>query len=256
MGRRAAFPRLAARGPGAGVELAQTVASLLVAVGAAGVLAAGGLYPAGGLWQPLAAGGAGLAALGVLAAARRKAGRAPAGEEDDPGGFSSLHFAARYAAGWLLAVLALVFLCGGAGFGGKGVTAFLFALGAGAVHPALRVLRASAAVVAEEEGAVPLRLLAWIAVFRFAFFALAVCSVTSFLSGAILQAHEPYPTDPTFLLLALWLVAGIAILGGLSLLITYIGTIYGLRMAPRPLDDEPGPGETEPVAGRFHSEEF
>ena len=74
-----------------------------------------------------------------------------------------------------------------------------------------------------------------------------VAGVAGLLSGAIQEAHKNYPTDPTLLLLALWVVALLA--AGAALLVLLLrGAERGLLLSVRqnqPLDDEP---QEEPPA--------
>ncbi len=68
-----------------------------------------------------------------------------------------------------------------------------------------------------------------------------VATVAGLLSGAILEAHKDYPTDPTLLLLALWVVALLA--AGAALLVLLLRAAErGLLLAQsanQTLDDEP-----------------
>ena len=72
-----------------------------------------------------------------------------------------------------------------------------------------------------------------------------LAGVAGLLSGAILEAHKDYPTDPTILLLALWVAALLA--AGAALLVLLLrGAERGLlfnEQTNQPLDDEP---ETPP----------
>lgn len=68
-----------------------------------------------------------------------------------------------------------------------------------------------------------------------------LAGVAGLLSGAIQEAHKDYPTDPTLLLLALWVATLLA--GGAALLVLLLrGAERGLLLSVRtnqPLDDEP-----------------
>ena len=84
---------------------------------------------------------------------------------------------------------------------------------------------------------------------------LGVFSLVGLVSGAILDANRDYPTDPTPLLLLLWMLALLAVLAGAVVGVAHWSRLYGKPRPPQPLDDEPPP----PPPGnslRFGSDKF
>jgi hypothetical protein len=70
-----------------------------------------------------------------------------------------------------------------------------------------------------------------------------------FLAGAIETASEPYGTDPTVLILIIWLVVAVAAFAALGRLANYAGFLYGHREEWQPIDE---PGEEVPEgSGRY-----
>ena len=89
---------------------------------------------------------------------------------------------------------------------------------------------------------------------------LALLGVLGLLSGAILEAHKEYPTDPTVLLLILWMLGillfvATLVLSSIQWQTLRAGTLSNLP--PQPLDDPPPPDlPPSPSTLNFHTDEF
>jgi hypothetical protein len=84
---------------------------------------------------------------------------------------------------------------------------------------------------------------------------LGVFALTGMLSGAVLDAQRDYPTDPTPLLLLLWLLALLAVLAGVVLAAAHWKRLFGKTRPPQPLDDAP-PAPPPENRLRFGSDKF
>jgi len=84
---------------------------------------------------------------------------------------------------------------------------------------------------------------------------LGVLAFTGMLSGAVVDAQKDYPTDPTPLILFFWLLAAVAVLGGLAAAAERWRWISG-RPGPRPALDDPPPAKPPAHPVRFGSEKF
>ena len=84
---------------------------------------------------------------------------------------------------------------------------------------------------------------------------LLVVALVGLLTGVVLDANRDYPTDPTPLLLFLWLLALLALLAGIVLTVAQWHRLFGQRQPPQSLDDPPPPS---PPASRlrFGSDRF
>lgn len=118
-----------------------------------------------------------------------------------------------------------------------------------ALHPAERIAREAA------KNGSPLRMQVR-ETFVVAEIWAGVAAVAGLLSGAILEAHKAYPTDPTLLLLALWVVALLA--AGAALLVLLLRAAErGFLLAQnahQTLDDEPE--NPPPPPERHPSDEY
>ena len=75
-----------------------------------------------------------------------------------------------------------------------------------------------------------------------------------FLTGAIETASEPYGTDPTVLVLLIWLVVAVMAFAAAGMLANYAGFLYGHRGEWKALDDA---GEEVPEgSGRYGAWRF
>lgn len=89
---------------------------------------------------------------------------------------------------------------------------------------------------------------------------LVLLAILGLLSGAILEAHKDYPTDPTILILILWMLGILLCVASLVLASIQWQTLRA-RTAPdlpdQPLDDPPPPDSQPPPSTlNFHSDEF
>lgn len=85
--------------------------------------------------------------------------------------------------------------------------------------------------------------------------AMGVLALTGLLNGAVLNAHRDYPTDPTPLLLLLWLLAMLVLMAGAVMTTAYWNRLFGRPGPPQPLDDPPPP-KPSGKAIRFGSEKY
>lgn len=91
---------------------------------------------------------------------------------------------------------------------------------------------------------------------------LVLLGILGLLSGAILDAHKDYPTDPTVLLLVLWMLGILLFVASLVLAaIQWQHLRGGLGGAPVPqprlLDDPPPPPSPDaPAPLEFHTDDF
>ncbi|GEM_PF-639970 len=238
-----AFPSLAAEASLAQVQVRQTLAMGLVPLGIVVFLVAATApeWPSAGLWI-----GAALitAAMSLLVVLWRRSGH------QHLRGYSTTHFLIRY----LFIVLCplLLWVVFGevilelAGAGPPILLALLLL-----IYPVGRILR-------EQVGPDPMQSprleMARITCQQLQMI-LFVFAFMGMLSGAIRDANQDYPTDPTVVLLLLWLLALTAILAGAVLWGAHWIHLFGKPSPPQPLDDEPPPGPPrEPP--RFGSDRF
>ena len=88
---------------------------------------------------------------------------------------------------------------------------------------------------------------------------LVLLAILGLLSGAILEAHKDYPTDPTVLLLLLWILGILLFVASLLLAAFQWQRLHGGdgTALPRPLDDpDPEPLPSSPAPLDFHTDEF
>jgi hypothetical protein len=85
---------------------------------------------------------------------------------------------------------------------------------------------------------------------------LGTFSLVGLLSGAVLDANQDYPTDPTPLLIVFWMLALIALLVGAVMGAAHWTRLYSTPRPPQPLDDPPPPPSDSKTGRRFGSEEF
>ena len=237
------FPSLSAEAPLADAQVRQTLAMGLVPLGIALLLMAAGApeRPAPGLWA-----GAGLAMAGmaVLWRSWRKSGRRHLR------GFSTTHFLVRYL--FIILCPALLWLVFGelilemAGL----FPPILFGLLL-LVYPVSRILHER---VGQNPLAAPHAEMAHL-ICQQVEMVLGVFAVIGLLSGAILDANREYPTDPTPLLLVLWLLALMAVLAGVVLGVAHWVHLFRRPGPPQTLDDAPPDGKPAAPA-RFDSDRF
>lgn len=92
---------------------------------------------------------------------------------------------------------------------------------------------------------------------------LGLFALLGFLSGAILEAHKDYPTDPTGLILTLWMLGLLLLLASMLGMAIQWARFRGPRpdSPPQPLDDPPSAASTPTAtpttpAIHYHSDEF
>ena len=90
---------------------------------------------------------------------------------------------------------------------------------------------------------------------------LALLGTLGLLSGAILEAHKDYPTDPTVLILILWMLGILLCVASLVLASIQWQTLRARTLPDLPeqsLDDPPPPDDPQPTtpALNFRSDEF
>ncbi len=239
------FPGWSADARLADVELRLTLAIGLLPLGIALLLMAAGLpdWPSPGLWAGL---GLTLAGMGVLALRwKRSRGRYLRG-------YSTTHFLIRY----LFVILGpiLLWLVFGewvielAGIWPPLMLALLLAL-----YPVGRILRERSGPNAQ---AAPYATTAYF-ICRQTQMVLLVFSLVGLISGAVVDANEGYPTDPTALLLALWVLACMALLAGVVVSAAQWSQLFRRTGPPQPLDDLPPPTAADAAPPqRYGSENF
>ncbi len=242
MGIAPRFPSLRADAALADVQVRQTLAMGLVPVGICLLLAAAVApdWPSTGLWV---GGGAAIGGMALIWGLWKKS------EGRDMRGYSTVHFLVRYLfVGLCPALMWLVF--GGvildlAGLFPPLMLALLLLL-----YPAGRILHEM-----DAEGAGPsprwqrARILCGLAQMISAVLALA-----GILSGAVVEAHRDYPTDPTPALLVIWILALLALVVGVALAVSRWPSGLGRAETHQPLDDEPAQGPRAP--SRFGSDRY
>jgi hypothetical protein len=237
------FPSLGSEAALADVQVRQTMAMGLVPLGIALLLMAAMSPdpPRAGLWigALLSLGGTGL----IWSLWRRSGHRYMRG-------YSTTHFLVRYL--FIVLCPALLWMVFGgvllelAGWLPPALLGLLLLL-----YPVGRILR-------ERVGGDPLqaphvemaRILC-----RVAQMALGVLAGAGMLSGAIVEAQQDYPTDPTPLLLFLWILALLMILSGVVLAAAHWIRLFDRSGPPQPLDDVP-PAPPAGLAPRFGSDRF
>lgn len=237
------FPSLGAEAPLAAVQLRQTLALGLVPLGIALLLMAAGApdWPSAGLGAGAALVLGGMASLwGLWKASGRRHLK----------GYSTTHFLVRY----LFIVLCPVLLWI--------VFGPLILEMAGVLPPVLMGLMVLAypigRILREKTWTAPARAprleMAYI-VFRQVEISLGVLAGAGMVSGAILDAHRAYPTDPAPALILVWVLAVLAVLACVVLGVAQGSAVSGPPRPPQALDDAPpAPGPREKL--RFGSEKF
>ena len=237
------FPSLGAEAALADVQVRQTLAMGLVPLGIALLLMAAGApdWPAPGLWTGA---GAAIAGMALLWGLWRKSGRRHLK------GYSTTHFLVRYL---------FIVLCPGLLWLVFGATILEMAGWLPPVLMGLLVLLYPVGRMLHErigaDVAPPPRIeKAYLAV-RQAESLLGILALAGMVSGAILDAHRNYPTDPTPALILVWLLATIAILVSVVIGLAQGGARSGPPRPPQRLDDEPPPASPA-QSTRFGSDRF
>jgi len=237
------FPTLDAEAPLADVQVRQTLAMGLLPLGLALLLMAAGApeWPSAGLWAGVAAA---LGGMALVAAAWRRSGHRHLR------GFSTVHFFVRY--GFFVLCLALLWIVFGgiildlAGFFPPLLLGLLLL-----IYPAGRILHE---IVGPDPRVAPHLEMAHI-VCQQTEIVLGVLSLAGVVSGAIVDAQRDYPTDPTPVLIVVWLLALLALLVSVVLAVAHWSRLFGRIQAPQPLDDEPPPAG-DGKTSRFGSDRF
>ena len=237
------FPSLSAEASLADVQVRQTLAMGLVPMGIAGLMIAmtAPNWPPVGLWLGTAIG---LGAMVMLWKLFRRSGG------HYLRGFSTLHFAVRY--------LFLV-LCPGLMWTVYGKTVLdisgllppilvgLLLL----IYPVGRILREQ---LGPDPAQTPRLEMACILCQQVEM-VLAVIAVIGILTGAILDANKDLPTDPTAILLFLWMLPVLTVLGAAVLVAAHWIRLFGKVDHPQSLDDPPAKTESKTLL-HFGSEKF
>lgn len=237
------FPSLGSDAALADVQVRQTMAMGLVPLGIALLLMAAMApdWPTPGLWVGA---GAALGGMTLVWGLWRRSGHRYMR------GFSTTHFLVRYL--FIILCPALMWAVFGevildlAGWFPPALLGLLLLL-----YPVGRILQ-------ERVGADPLRAphveMARIVCQQLQM-VLGVFALTGMLTGAVLDAQRDYPTDPTPLLLFLWLLALLAVLAGVVLAAAHWKRLFGKTRPPQPLDDPPSAPPPENRL-RFGSDKF
>ena len=244
MAREPWFASLGAAAALADLQLRQTLAMGLVPLGIALLLMAAGApeWPSPALWTGAVTALAGMALLWGL---WRKSGQRYLR------GYSTTHFLVRYLFIVLCPVLLWivfgeVILAMGGVF--PPVLLGLLLL----IYPASRILRER---VGLDPTQAPHAEMAYLICRQIEIVLFAV-AVMGLLSGAILDANRDYPTDPTPLLILLWILGFMAVLAGVVMGTAHWARLFGRRNPPQPLDDEPPPSKPPKSPLRFGSDRF
>ena len=245
MAREPWFASLGAAAALADLQLRQTLAMGLVPLGIALLLMAAGApgWPSPALW---AGAGTAIAGMALLWGLWRKSGRRYLR------GYSTTHFLVRY----LFVVLCPVLLW---------IVFGEMILEMGGVFPPvllglLLLLYPVSRILRERAGRHPMQAphaeMAYL-VCRQVESVLLVVALLGLISGAILDANREYPTDPTPLLILLWILGLMAVLAGVVMGTAHWGRLFGRRKPPQPLDDSPPPAaEARKTRPRFGSDKF
>jgi len=237
------FPSLSAEATLADLQMRLTLAMGLIPLGIALLLMAAVAPdpPPPGLWGGAAAAAGG---MGLIWGLWRRAGHRRLR------GYSTVHFTVRY----LFLILCPILLW--TVFGGVilemagGIPPTLLAL-LFLLYPVGRILEEQ--IGADPSGARGLETARLVC--RQFQFMMGVLAFTGILTGAIHDAQRDYPTDPTPLLLLIWLLTLLVLLGSGSLAAARWKRLFGRPVLPQPLDDPPSRPPPE-HALRFGSERF
>jgi hypothetical protein len=241
--RRPLFPSLCAEAALADVQVRQTLAMGLVPLGIVLLLfaAVSPKWPPPGVWV---GGGLAIAGMGLLWGMWRRSGHRRVC------GFSTTHFLIRYLFIVLCPVL-LWIVFGGMILEMAGIFPPILLGLLLLVYPVSRILRER---VGPDPMLVPHVEMAHIICQQIQM-VLGAFALVGLVSGAVLDANRDYPTDPTALLLVLWMLALMAVLAGVVLGAAHWIRLFGKRQNPQPLDDEAPPADSKP-GPRFGSEKF
>lgn len=240
---RPLFPSLCAEARLAPLQVRQTLAMGLVPLGIALLLMAAGVpdRPPPALW---AGGGLVLAGMSLMWGLWRRSGHRRRC------GFSTVHFLIRYLF-VVLCPLLLWIVFGETILDLAGIVPPILLILLLLVYPVSRILRER---VGPDPLAAPHVEMAYI-VCRQIEMVLGVFALIGLVSGAVLDANREYPTDPTPLLLLLWMLALLAVLAGAVLGTAHWIRLFGKRQPPQALDD-PAPPADFPARPPFGSENF
>ena len=223
------FPSLGAETALADVQMRQTLALGLVPLGLVLLLFAAAA-PDAPPWSVWVAGGLALGGLAVLAGMWRRAGRRYLR------GYSTTHFLIRYLF-VILCPLLLWIVFGRTILELGGLFPPLLLALLLLLYPAGRILQER---VGPDPTAVPRFAMAYLVCQQIQM-VLLVVALVGLLTGVVLDANRDYPTDPTPLLLFLWLLALLALLAGIVLTVAQWHRLFGQRQPPQSLDDPPPP---------------
>ena len=244
MARPPLFPALGAGAALADVQVRQTLALGLVPLGIALLLMAAGAprWPSAGLWIGA---GAALGGMALLEGLWRRSNHGPLR------GFSTVHYLVRYLF-VVLCPLALWIVFGATILEMAGIFPPILVGLLLLVFPVSRILRER---VGANPQLAPRTEMAHIVCQQIEM-VLGTFALVGLLSGAVLDANQDYPTDPTPLLLVFWLLALIALLIGAVIGAAHWSQLYSTPRPPQPLDDSPPPAADSKIGVRFGSERF
>ena len=239
------FPSLCAEAALADVQVRQTLAMGLVPLGIVLLLVAAKWpeWPAPGLWAGAIAAVGGM--VGIEWLWRRSGHRRLRG-------YSTFHFLVRYLF-VVLCPLALWLVFGETILELAGILPPILMGLLLLVYPVSRILRER---VGADPRLAPRTEMAHIVCQQIEM-VLGTFALVGLLSGAVLDAHKDYPTDPTPLLLVFWLLALIALLVGAVVGAAHWTRLYTTPRPPQPLDDPPPPPPADPATRvNFGSDRF
>lgn len=238
------FPSLCAEAPLADVQVRQTLAMGFVPLGIVLLLVAAKWpeWPGPGLWAGAASAVGGMVLIEALW--RRSGHRRMRC-------FSTIHFLVRYLF-VVLCPLALWIVFGATILEMAGIFPPILVGLLLLVFPVSRILRER---VGANPQLAPRTEMAHIVCQQIEM-VLGIFALVGLLSGAVLDANQDYPTDPTPLLLVFWLLALIALLIGAVIGAAHWSQLYSTPRPPQPLDDPPPPAADSKIGVRFGSERF
>ncbi len=250
MAARRFFQQLSLDAPAADVQYRQTLVMGLLPIGLAVFLVALSLplLPPPGIWIGLAGT---IVLMGAFMLLRKWA------ERREWAGFSIIHFLVRYALA-VISVYLIWSILPAALHETSGAMPFILLLLLLLLYPLGRILHELAlSGTAASRGLEMVYILC-----RYLSGLLLLFAVLGLLSGSILEAHKDYPTDPTLLLLLLWVVGFVCVLWMAVLICVQWARLFPDMkiLEPHALDD-PAPADDHPTPPahrtiHFDSEKF